>query len=40
MTEGLAYRIFTVAFMGGLTGFALVMLVVAALLIRRNRTTR
>jgi hypothetical protein len=40
MTEGLAYSIFTVAFMGGLATFALVMLVVAALLIRRNRTAR
>ena len=40
MTEGLAYSIFTVAFMGGLATFALVMLVVAAVLLFRNRTPR
>ncbi len=40
MTEGLAYSIFTAAFMGGLAAFALAMIVIAALLIRRNRAAR
>jgi hypothetical protein len=40
MTEGLAYSIFTAAFIGGLAAFALGMVVVAALLIRRNRSAR
>jgi hypothetical protein len=38
VTEGLAYTIFTAAFIGGLAAFTLVMVIVAALLIRRNRT--
>ena len=37
MTEGLAYTVFVVAFIGGLAGFALVMVVVALVLLRRNR---
>ncbi len=40
MTEGLAYSIFTAAFVGGLAAFALVMVVVAVLLVRRNQTAR
>ena len=40
MTEGLAYRIFTVAFMGGLAAFSVAMLVIALVLLRRNRTPR
>jgi hypothetical protein len=37
MTEGLAYTVFVAAFMSGLAGFALMMIVVAAVLLRRNR---
>ncbi len=40
MTEGLAYRIFTAAFMGGLAAFAVALIVVAVVLFRRNRTAR
>ena len=40
MTEGVAYEIFVVAFMGGLAAFALAMIVVAVVLFRRNRTAR
>ena len=39
MTEGLAYSVFVVAFLGGLGVFALVMLVIAVVLIRKNRST-
>ena len=40
MTEGIAYNVFVAALMGGLAAFTLVMLVVAAVLLRRNRSTR
>ena len=40
MTEGMAYRIFTGAFMGGLAAFSVATLVIALVLLRRNRTPR
>jgi hypothetical protein len=40
VTEGLAYSIFTVAFMGGLAVFSVATLVIAVVLLRRNRTAR
>jgi hypothetical protein len=40
MTEGIAYNVFVAAFMGGLATFTLVMLVVAGVLLRKNRSRR
>jgi len=37
MTEGLAFKIFVTVFMGGLALFALAMVAVGVLLLRRNR---
>ena len=40
MTDGFAYTVFVVAFIGGLAAFAVAMIVVAVVLFRRNRTAR
>lgn len=38
MSEELAFRIFFIAFMGGLAALTVGMMVVAVILVRRNRT--